>query len=265
MLLPLDIDKLKAVKTIICHGGNCPDGVASAILLHDVLPDAELKFVQYGTEEQKALRATSGMLFADFSPHAETFQKFVDAGAIVLDHHKGAKDITAAFGSNGCFGDETTEPGVCGAVLAFRHVWSPIKYNQSGGVDDREVRAAEDFATLAGIRDTWQNKSPRWLEACIQAEMLRFYPIEHWLKFARPFDPAIKSTWDERRQIATILVEKHAKTIEKVLEKSWRFTSAKGTKVVCFEGTHLSSDAAESAQDVDLVIGFGFTIDSGLQ
>ena len=86
-LLRFPLDKLMAVKTIICHGGNCPDGVASAILLHDVLPDAELKFVQYGTEEQKALRATSGMLFADFSPHAETFQKFVDAGAIVLDHH----------------------------------------------------------------------------------------------------------------------------------------------------------------------------------
>ena len=270
--------QLKAVKTIIVHGPGCPDGVASAILLHDVLPEAEIKFVQYGTDEHKNLPATSGMLFADFSPPAERVQEFVEVRAIVLDHHKTAKSVVAAFGDLGVFGDEVSEPGVCGAVLAYRHIWLPLQAERAKTRIDgygqwmtsiqvaEEESAAKDFATLAGIRDTWQNKSPRWHEALIQAEMVRFYPVEHWLRIVRPFDPSNKALWTERRQITTLLIEKHEKSVQKVIEKAHRFTSKKGTRVVVFEGTHLSSDAAEAlGKEADIVIGFAFLVENGEQ
>jgi oligoribonuclease NrnB/cAMP/cGMP phosphodiesterase (DHH superfamily) len=202
------------------------------------------------------------MLFVDFSPPAERVQEFVQAGANVLDHHKTAKPIVEAFGPHGVFGDEVTEPGVCGAVLAFRHVWFQLKgpgFLSCWG-------AAEDFATLAGIRDTWQNKHPRWREAIIQSEMLFFYPIEHLLNIEQPFCRQAEGVWKERRQIATLLVEKHEVAVKNVLSKAWRFTTSKGTRVVCFEGTGLSSDATEAlGSEADLVIGFGFIVENGEQ
>jgi hypothetical protein len=262
--MPFSLEQLHAVKTIICHGPECPDGKTSAILLHDVLPNSELKFVQYGTDEHRNLPVTPGMLFCDFSPPAERVHEFVDAGAIVLDHHKGAKAIVDAFGVNGAFGDEATEPGVCGAVLAFRHVWLQLK--PWGSADAYSIDTAQDFATLAGIRDTWQNKSPRWREAIIQSEMLFFYPIEHWLNIQEPFCHQAEGVWKERRQIATLLVEKHEVAVKNVLSKAWRFMTPKGTRVVCFEGTGLSSDAAEAlGSEADLVIGFGFIVENKAQ
>ena len=115
--MPIPLEVLKAVKTIVAHE-KCPDGIAAALILKDVLPEARVIFCQYSTPEHETLAAEPGMLFADFSPPKARVQEFVDKGAVVLDHHKTAKDIVAAFGDNGVFGDEIAEPGVSGAVLA---------------------------------------------------------------------------------------------------------------------------------------------------
>jgi len=266
----ISLETLRAVQTIYVHGGGCPDGIASAILLHDALPNARVKFIQYNSEEHRTLPIEPHVLFADFTPKEDQVTAFVQAGAIVLDHHKGAKDIVAAFGDNGRFGDEVAEPGVCGAVLCYRHVWEPIfngteaTHRSSAWVT--EMTAAKDFAILAGIRDTWQRQDPRWTEACEQAEMLRFYPPEeYWLNLKKPFDAVNREMWNERRALGKILVEKHAQSVKRTLEKSWRFTSAKGTRVVAFEGTGTSSDASDVLQDADLVIGFGFHCESSVQ
>lgn len=264
--MPFDLSKLHAVKTIVCHGGACPDGLASAILLHDVLPDAEVKFVQYQTPEQFELPATSGMLFCDFSPHPDRVQRFVDVGAIVLDHHKTARDVVAAFGPLSVFGDEKTDLGVCGAVLAYRHVWLPMKQKAHSSDGESQFARAEKFAGLAGVRDTWLNKDPRWDAAVIQAEALRFYPVEHWLSLREPFRFENSGWWEERMKLGGILVERHAASVKRAIEKSWRFTSKRGTRVIMFEGTAQSSDAAEVLDnEVDLVMGFGFLVEGGKQ
>jgi hypothetical protein len=270
------LDQLHAVKTLVCHGPACPDGIASAILLHDVLPDAEVKFVQYQTPEQLELPATTGMLFCDFSPHPDRTQRFVDVGAIVLDHHKTAKDVVAAFGPLGAFGDEKADPGVCGAVLAYRHVWLPIKQaqykaavaashdggNDAGYLYEGQFSRAEKFAGVAGVRDTWLNQDPRWEEAVIQAEALRFYPIEHWLSLKEPFRFENEHWWTERKKLGEILIQRHGASCKRAIEKAWRFTSKNGTRVIMFEGTAQSSDAAELLdKEVDLVIGFGFVVE----
>jgi hypothetical protein len=270
--MPFQLKQLQAIKTIIYHGGNCPDGIASAILLHDVLPEATLQGVQYGAEHD-SLVAVPGMIFADINPPQG--KGFVEAGTLVLDHHKGVKEWVTSFGANGVFADEKEEPGVCGAVLVYRHVWLPLQAERVKGHHHRwtpsslaaEAASALSFATLAGIRDTWQNKSPDWQKACIQAEMLRFYPIEYWLdRLQRPFDPLLQSMWQERRSIAIMLLEKHAKSVERAIEKAWRVTTTKGTKVIVFEGTHLTSDMAEKLdKEVDIVAGFGFLVENGEQ
>ncbi len=260
----IDLETLGAVKTILVHGGGCPDGIASAILLHDALPSAKVRFIQYNSPEHENLEPEPNMLFADFTPKEARLQEFVRAGAIVLDHHKGAKTIVAAFEDNGRFGDEVTQPGVCGAMLCYRHVWQQM-LSIPGRVSIDDDNRALHFAELAGIRDTWQRSSPDWTLACEQAEMLRFFPEEHWLRLERPFSDVHDALWADRRQLGKLLVERQARSVTRGLEKSWRFTSTKGTRVMMLEGTGLSSDASEATEDIDLLIGFGFAVEGGTQ
>jgi hypothetical protein len=178
------------------------------------------------------------------------------------------QDVVEAFGpKRGHFGNEKTEPGVCGAVLAFRHVWRMA--HEVMGPEDivaiAEEKAAEEFATLAGIRDTWLNTHPRWRDACIQAEMLRFYPVEHWLNLKDPFGAGHRPTWAERTSIGKLLVERHERSLQKMLEAAHRFTSAKGTRVVTFDNLKGTSDAAEVIGDkADLIIGFSYIVENGV-
>ena len=131
-------DILKSVNRIIVHG-NCPDGMASAILLYDAI-NIEPEFHVHNTKAFKNLKITPNTLFCDICPPANLVDKFVAAGGIVLDHHKDKEAVVAKFGDRGVFADEINEPGVSGASLAYREVWQPLC---SGG---RSTPHAEIFA-----------------------------------------------------------------------------------------------------------------------
>lgn len=255
-------EKLTAVRTIVTHE-HCPDGIASAILLRDALPDAYIEFVQYGTPEHRDLVAGPGLLFCDMTPPRERVAEFVAAGAVVLDHHRGAADIVAAFGADGVFADEATNPGTSGAMLAFLEVWTRIRggmfsTSHPGSV---EQNAALAFASLAGIRDTWQRASPRWDAACEQAAALRFWPVSQLLSIAeaRPF---AHEQLGEKMAIGPILIQRQAEAVERAVGNALSYTTRKGTRLLIFEGTTLTSDAAEAVGDhVDLVIGFHYEVE----
>ena len=140
---------------IIVHA-HCPDGMASAMILTAALPEAKIEFVQYNSPEHIEMTAEADMLFCDITPHRSRVDDFVRAESIVLDHHRGAKDIVDAFGERGVFADEEKEPGVSGAVLAFREVYDCALDMDGPNAPSFDV---SDFATLAGIRDTWQRES----------------------------------------------------------------------------------------------------------
>lgn len=261
----IQIEKLLAVTHIVTHK-DCADGIASAMILKDVLPGAKVSFIHYSSPEHKALVAEKGMLFCDFSPDKDAVpSKFVDVGALCLDHHKFARATVEAFGENGIFADEATEPGVCGAVLAYRHVWLPLQEASSppSGLGSSKPQPlveaiVRDLATLAGIRDTWQKQDSRWQAACEQAESLRWWPEEH-LVGSPP------TSWPGRIQpIGGILFAKNLKYAKQLSETSYRFVSKKGTRVLIFGGVSMSSDTAEQAGDTaDLVVGFSYKCDDG--
>ena len=262
----LPIDKLRAVTHIVTHK-NCPDGVASAMILKDVLPDAKLSFQQYDDPEHENHEPEPGVLFCDFSPHSSRVNGWVEAGAIVLDHHKSAEEVVAKFGELGRFADEKAEPGICGATLAFREVWYPLSSDDlvephgivtEMGADRRhDAKAAivAEFATLAGIRDTWQTKDPRWLEGCHQAEALAFWPHEELLGLS-------VGGWAEKLVLGPTLFKKRLKRAQDAIDNGYRFVTPSGRKVIVFEGLRPTSDAANTLDDdpnpVDLVVGFGF-------
>ncbi len=280
----VELAKLQAVSEIIVHD-NCPDGVASAMILHDALPNAKIIFCQYETELHKTLPAKPGQLFADFSPHRTRIQEFIDVGAIVLDHHGGpAATVAKAFVEKGlgAYADEKLDPGVCGAVLAFREVWLPLSraitpediakdpgilewrkswdedFGKWMGSTGSHIRTLYELATLAGIRDTWQKDDPRWRTACEQAEAVRFWPWE--LVQATPWN-----RWaSELLAIGPILFDRNLKHVEKCIDGSLKYTTGKGRRVTIFEGLKPTSDAAElMGESNDLTIGLAFFVEAG--
>lgn len=259
------IEKIRAVRKIVVHD-NCADGMASALFLHDALPEAEIVFVQYGTTAHKELAPEPGMLFCDFSPHPDYWLTFRFANAhesaIVLDHHKTAQEIVAGFGEDGVFGDEVADPGICGAYLAYREVWSKLMPPAALATGDRWARR---IAQLCGVRDTWLNKHEDWKQACVLAEAMRFFPAESWLDQTNPFEterPEIKVWWDSRIETGKWLFQKNLESVNKALESSYRFKTSRGTRVVMFEGVRKSSDAAEAmGNEADLIIGFDYLVE----
>ena len=251
--MPIKRDLLDAVTTVVTHD-NCPDGLASALILHDALPHARILFAQYGTPELLDLPAEPGMLFCDITPAHERADAFVAAGAIVLDHHKTARKVVESFGERGVFADEAAEPGVSGALLAFRSVWDHLV--PEGATDRSRRDAVSRLAVLAGVRDTWQRHDARWDVACAQAEALMLWPREKWLELG----PA---GWERFLEIGPTMLQKQAERVKRGIAKAWRHTVA-GLRVVVLDGVDVVSDAAESlGAEADLVVGFAYRAREG--
>lgn len=236
------------IKTIVTHA-SCPDGKASAIILRNVFPDAEVKFLQHNSKEHLELPAEPGMIFCDFSPPRERYKEFVNAGAYVLDHHKHQKDIVEAFGERGLFADESKEPGYSGALLAYK-VWE-----NNTNIDWRLAQidnTLRDFATLAGIRDCWVKESPRWIEACEQAAALHFYSEEYLLE--NGFSEAEK-------KLGKYLYEQILKKAKKTAQEKLIIRD----KIAIMSGLETSdvADAAFELYDIDVLVGFGYVIEDG--
>jgi hypothetical protein len=273
--VPLDLQKVKKIKTIVTHA-NCSDGIASAVILKSVLPKADVIFLQHGTKEQLSIPATEGMIFCDFSPPSTRVQEFLDVGAIVLDHHIKQQGIVAQFGDNGVFAHETENPGVSGAVLAYLEVWLPMVRSEphkylKGVLLNNDVGSSSypllvrKFATLAGIRDTWQKSSTDWNEARALHETLMFYGPEVWLTDLFPSD-STDPTWRSRMELGHHLLSKQNLRIEKAKEGVFR-TSVSGKVVQIHNDVTITSDLAEATlPGTDFILGFSYineTTDSG--
>ena len=262
----IPIDALRQVKTIVVHG-NCPDGLASAIILDDVLPGRE---IIHATHNVTQLEAKPNTLFCDFSPPRDRIEEFRAVDTIVLDHHIRAKDVVQSFALH-AFGDEVEHPGVSGAMLAFQEVWLPLWLSgdqEAVAVGTRRIRV-ERCAKLAGIRDTWQQADPLWSEACAQAEALMFYPLSYWLDKDIPRE-ALRyrniNAMSERMAIGAVSLERKLAGAKKTAEKAFYFQTKKRSTKVAIIPTMTVSDAADFvATDTQLIIGFGYTVEQGQQ
>lgn len=237
-------DELNAVQTIVTHA-DCPDGIASALVLRDVLPRAEIVFAEHGSHDYLGLPAKPGMLFCDIIPPPQRSEEFVAQKSIVLDHHRAARDVVARFGSRGVFADEVSEPGVSGAVLAYREVWQRL----SG----RSDKAIANFARLAGVRDTWQLQDPDWTRASAQAAALLFFGFDA-LK-----EPKLSA---EQQVVGERIVQARAAKVDAIAKKKWLESPA---TVACYnDRDRLLSDVAqkifEEQPHIQVVAGFHYKV-----
>lgn len=245
---------LKNIKRIIVHG-NCPDGMASAILLYDALR-IEPEFMVHNSDEYLDLEAEPGMLFCDIAPPYNRYKEFVDVGAIVLDHHKGAKYIVEAFGDNGKFADEKKDPGKSGAWLAWEYVWRPFCEEQSW---DTAPGVAKCFAILTGLRDTWQDKDPDFIIAGHQASTLVFYSWEYW-KVKLDSESFLYSLHPEK-DVGRMIFEKSLVKSRKCADQAFIYEDA-GFKIAIFnDPDNLTSDVSEMLREegVNVIAGFRYS------
>jgi oligoribonuclease NrnB/cAMP/cGMP phosphodiesterase (DHH superfamily) len=260
------LEQLRNIKTVVSHGNNCPDGVASAMIVADAYryfheeagTTVEILVIDHQSEEKAKLEAKPGMLFVDFSPPEERAQEFIDAGTLCLDHHKKGSSVQAFVRAGlGVFGDEDKDPGVCGAVLAYEHVWKPLKAANPSDTLELDPMIVQEFARLSGIRDTWQTKSPDWIKACKMAEALRFWPLATLLVSPPEF-------WKSHIDLGEILWARKIKTVTKISEHVYNWTSPRGTRVAIFQGVKFSSDVAEALGDaVDLIVAYDIAYEPG--
>lgn len=233
--------KPHCVKHIISHA-NCPDGYASAMILGQAFQDARRTFHHYndGTLPEPA----EGQVFVDFSPPPEKARAYLDAGAFVLDHHKGAAEVTRVFegAGQGLYADnEGDEHGVSGAMLALLAL-----------PEGHETHARRYFARLIGVRDTWQRGDEGWEEACQIASALIFRgPPATMRGLGEDVD------WDlieSLVKIGTLVQAERKRLVQNAVDHAFIGTTPAGTVFAVFDGYSLSSDAAEKL-DADLVCG----------
>ncbi len=246
-------EELLNIRKAIIHA-DCHDGVASAMIIHDVLPDVEIRMMTHNTTEYNELPAEPGILFCDIVPPPNRVQEFVDAGAIVLDHHKGVQNIVEKFGEHGKFADEKKDPGISGAMLAYKHVWLPLQERAKTATTISGRYELANFARLIGIRDTWQNKEPDWETSRAIGEVLTFFPLEHWIKEHEVY------VLPDELKIGQALVKRRDFSITRLVKNAFRF-SLGGINYVAFQGSksYVSDASAIFVKEgVDVIMGFSF-------
>ncbi|MHC4618542.1 MAG: DHHA1 domain-containing protein [Planctomycetota bacterium] len=156
------IPGLKKVSKIVAHADS--DGIIGALVCKEALGVDRIELVQYG-EGLDNVHLEEGVLFVDISPPDGRVEEFLEAGAIVLDHHESRRDIVAKFGLRGVFGED----GECGATLVYDHVWSAVR-DPSFKVDW--------LCELIAVWDTWKRQSPMWHRACCLNEIVLHKGLE---------------------------------------------------------------------------------------
>jgi hypothetical protein len=233
----IPIEKLKQVSVIYTHG-KCPDGLASAMILKDAFRmlgmDPPIRFLVHDTPEHRVAGnmdvseygAGAFALFCDIAPHPDV-AKASGGQILVLDHHVGAKDLVESFGENGVYADAEKEPGVSGAVLAFREVWHPMweeavrtegsSWRDGTVTTDRSI-ATRDFAECVGVRDCWRTRDPRFERAQWISKYLMALPADAWLQGHHPY------LSEEEMQRGRSLFEQHMLAVKQTFDQkviSW--------------------------------------------
>lgn len=284
----ITIELLRKVKVVYVHG-HCPDGLASAMILKDAFRmlgmEPPIEFLVHNTREHKAaaLDVVAGCtLFCDIAPHPEAAKVLHDtqteSRVIVLDHHKGAEGLVKSFAHH-VFADEKAEPGVSGAVLAYREVWcaasdATIALAAEAFQRDMQRTRVEDFARATGARDTWQKDSPLFEEGQQIARMLMSKPQEYWLHEHAPY------LHPEEVTTGGHLLEAHMTAVNQAVEQcAWlwasKFQPAAPQEMVMLHvfqeqasGFRLTSDVAEAIRQrgyndeaQGVVAGFAWVVD----
>ena len=193
-----------------------------------------------------------GIIFCDFSPHPSIAQRFVEAGSYVLDHHEYAKDVVESFGERGVYADAVNEPGVSGAVLAYREVYVP--WANENKIHNEEMDAWLIFVSLVGVRDCWVEDDATFQAACEQSAVLHFYDFDYLYSKGGYLD---HSDLELGRYLYKRNLNKAKETAEKKLIIRDKIA------VMCGTDTSDVAGIAADIHGIDILAGFKIVIEEG--
>ncbi len=252
---------LKEVKEVYYHAG-CPDGTSSAMICALAFNDRDendfpkFRSVSYGEKWYEEMEPKKWQLFVDITPPKNRWEEWKSYKPIVLDHHQSAKYIVD--GLEGVYGNENES----GAVLAFKHVYKPLKefknkhryksYDQNGETD----RVA-NFAELNSIRDTWNKKSPRWGEASELACGLSMYEARKLI------DDALRGEFkfESMQEIGKVILDNRMRKGRAIL-KSNKIHEINGKKIIVFNTFDgATSEICDVLNDggIDIAVGYFYS------
>jgi oligoribonuclease NrnB/cAMP/cGMP phosphodiesterase (DHH superfamily) len=292
--MPVPLELLRKVQVVYSHA-HCPDGLASAMILKDAFrmlgTSPRIEFLAHGTPEHREAGLVGRALFCDIAPTGGVADMTTVGPHVVLDHHVGAKDIVLGFngranGDVGVFADEKLEPGVSGAVLAFREVWAPVhdetSKDQPVELAHSEYMQVMNFARDVGARDTWQTKDERFQRGQWISKMLMSHKASDWLDYHSPYLHE-----EEVSLMGRALFEAHEEAVRQAVDQcvaielgqAWNVMDGADSRmqrdVTLFvfqeqaSGFRLTSDVAESLRSLftaderfkGVVAGFSYVVD----
>lgn len=165
-----DINKLKKVNHVITHA-KCADGLASALLIQDVL-NIKVTYLDHYSPLWETMVPTEGMLCCDIIPPKHRIKDFFDKEILMIDHHKYNRNILKDY-KHKVFVDDV--PGVAATNLVYDNVFLPLSQR-----DEVEKELISVFQRNIGVRDTWMDDSIYWEEAMVMSPVLRFFPESYW-------------------------------------------------------------------------------------
>lgn len=239
---------LHGIKKVITHKG-CPDGIASAMIVRDVKPSIEVLFVNPGSSELRSIKPSPGLLYLDICP-PENIDDHLSNGTIVIDHHDSSKDIVLKFERKGIF---RSGIGISAAVLTYEYIWKYLREFSNPTTADQHIGM---LAKLVGIRDTFDKKSIYWHESCVLGEVLRFFPVEHWLeKFP-------KQVTSQEMELGEIILQNSLNSVLKIAQGS-HCSQIKNFKTAIFDGEQ-GSDVAEHLrkEGINIIMGFKYAVEN---
>lgn len=240
----------KNIVRIVSHK-DCSDGIASAILLQECFPEADVVFYQHGEDEPLPMEGT---IFCDLAPH-QNIDEHIKCGSLVLDHHATNKENVLKFQNLGLgvFGNEDSNSMESGGYMAWKYVHSVMFPNH------HYYYRVMEFAQLVGIRDLGLKSNDRWDSASDCSCGLIFFGNDYFLDTMRK-DP--NRFWDEEfprlHEIGRIDRMRRLKKVDDALGRALYFEE-NGIKVCVTEGTQVTTDGMmnlERTGKADVLIGF---------
>jgi hypothetical protein len=252
------------IKIIIADAHDA-DGIGSAIIAKMAFPEAEVRLTFYGPE-LKALEPEPGMLFVDMTPPEDKVDRFVEAGAYVVDHHEKQKWIVDKFGDHGVYSDE---PGVSAALLTLLEVFMPKalsdKEQEGTTWTVAQIERLTTYVAFIGVRDTWQKEDPFWRDACILTAAIEFYGFDHWEQALS--NGILPTPNTDELNVGEILYERRLKLIQKVADSVIVRTAPNGKRygIVPLQSKIVSDLAEYMRQERDLrtLVGFWYEARDG--
>lgn len=236
----------KKIQRIIAHDG-CPDGIFAAALVKLACPHASVEFYHYGTKATKDMSVSPGMCFVDFSPPAERADEFLKAGALVLDHHIGQRDLTRRFEQQGL---GVYSADLSGAAIASKVFFQNLSWSST----------ISDIAELISIRDTWKTTDPRWQKACAISSAVAFLGFERTLECLKNHNFSILTT------IGNCCQERRGRDIKRAIDNLVYERSDNLSYAIFEDARGTISDVAEELRsnntELDFVCGFFYAKDT---